>query len=158
MSEKRDVDPSDGRDESPSERADRNWDEILQELRVTQTGTQIIGGFLVTVAFQQRFASLDASQLIIYGVLVALATLNTLLGIATVSVHRSGFGKHEKSRIVHVADRLLSVTVWTVALLAVGVALFVFDFVFGVQAGIVAGLVAAGAAVLLILLVPRRAA
>ena len=26
---------------------DRNWDELLQELRVTQTGLQILTGFLV---------------------------------------------------------------------------------------------------------------
>ena len=41
-----DVDPTDGRDESLNERMDRNWNEILQELRVTQTGTQIFTGFL----------------------------------------------------------------------------------------------------------------
>ena len=28
----------DQRDETATERADRNWDELLQELRVTQTG------------------------------------------------------------------------------------------------------------------------
>ena len=49
-----DADPTDGRDETPSERYDRNWGEILQEFRVTQTGTQIISGFLLTLAFQQR--------------------------------------------------------------------------------------------------------
>ena len=30
-----DIDLSDGRDESVNERMDRNWNEILQELRVT---------------------------------------------------------------------------------------------------------------------------
>ena len=51
-----DVDPTDGRDESLNERMDRNWNEILQELRVTQTGTQIFTGFLLTIAFQARFS------------------------------------------------------------------------------------------------------
>ena len=50
-----DADPSDGRDESLNEKMDRNWNDILQELRVTQTGTQILTGFLLAIAFQPRF-------------------------------------------------------------------------------------------------------
>ena len=39
----------------PEEAAvDRNWNELLQELRVTQTGLQILTGFLVSIPFQQR--------------------------------------------------------------------------------------------------------
>ena len=45
----------DGRDESAADRLDRNWNELLQELRVMQTGVQILSGFLLTVPFQQRF-------------------------------------------------------------------------------------------------------
>ena len=50
-----DADPADGRDETLNQRLDRNWIEILQELRVTQTGTQILTGFLLTIAFQPTF-------------------------------------------------------------------------------------------------------
>ena len=50
----------DDRHETPTERLDRNWGEILQELRVTQTGIQILTGFLLTVPFQQRFTDLSA--------------------------------------------------------------------------------------------------
>ncbi|MFZ8499112.1 DUF6328 family protein, partial [Staphylococcus aureus] len=32
--------------ESAAQRADRNWADVLQELRVLQTGTQILTGFL----------------------------------------------------------------------------------------------------------------
>jgi len=39
-------DGNDGdRHETETERLDRNWDDILQELRVMQTGTQLIRGF-----------------------------------------------------------------------------------------------------------------
>ena len=39
--------------ESPRrERLDRNWDELLQELRVSQTGVQILTGFLLTLPIQ----------------------------------------------------------------------------------------------------------
>ena len=60
--EQADVDPRDGRDETRNERMDRNWNDLLQELRVTQTGTQILSGFLLTLVFQPRFASLDPLQ------------------------------------------------------------------------------------------------
>ncbi len=65
-----DVDPDDGRDETENERMDRNWDEIIQELRVTQTGTQILTGFLLTIAFQPRFVELDSFQHAVYLTLV----------------------------------------------------------------------------------------
>ena len=52
-------DLADGRDETPTERYDRNWIELLQELRVLQTGTQILTGFLLALAFQPAFADLD---------------------------------------------------------------------------------------------------
>ena len=78
----------DGRDESVNERADRNWNEILQELRVSQTGTQIISGFLLAVAFQPRFDDLDQYQLVLYLTLVVLAGTAAALGLAPVSLHR----------------------------------------------------------------------
>ena len=77
-----DVDPTDGRDESLNERMDRNWNEILQELRVTQTGTQIFTGFLLTIAFQTRFTELTTFQVRVYLALVVAAVLTTAFGLA----------------------------------------------------------------------------
>jgi hypothetical protein len=50
---------TDDRDESHDERLDRNWDELLQELRITQTGLQLLSGFLLTLAFTDIFTGLD---------------------------------------------------------------------------------------------------
>ncbi len=72
-------DRRDGRDETENERADRNWEELLQELRVMQTGTQILTGFLLAVAFQPRFTEMDEFQRDLYVVLVALAAIATIL-------------------------------------------------------------------------------
>src|SRR5699024_8412941 len=55
-----------GRHETKDERSDRNWGELLQELRVTQTGAQILTGFLLTVPFQSRFTELDDVQVTAY--------------------------------------------------------------------------------------------
>lgn len=147
-----------GRTESSVERADRNWNETLQELRVTQTGTQIITGFLLAVAFQPRFAELDAYQLTMYLILVSLAGLATILGLAPVSLHRAYFGRGQKARIVRVGGRLLVADLVVVAALATGVTSLIFD----VTVSRVAGFVALGSGALVVLLlwgvVPRLGA
>jgi hypothetical protein len=150
-----DIESSDGRNESGAERSDRNWTDILQELRVTQTGTQIISGFLLTVAFQQRFTSLPHYELLLYGVLVALAAVSTLLGLSSVSLHRAQFRRHDKIQVVNIASRLLAITVWVVAILAAGVVMFIFDFAFNLTAGLVAAAAALVAILVFIVIIPR---
>ena len=105
-----DVDPTDGRDESLNERMDRNWNEILQELRVTQTGTQIFTGFLLTIAFQTRFGELTTFQVRVYLVLVIAAVLTTALGLAPVNLHRGLFRKGAKMTIVQTAHIIMRIT------------------------------------------------
>jgi len=134
-----DIDPDDGRPESETQRADRNWNEILQELRVTQTGTQLISGFLLAIAFQQRFGLLDPFQVGFYLVLVVLAAGATALGLAPVALHRQLFRHHEKTQTVAIADRLLRITLVLVALLTSAVVFFVFDVTLGLAAAMVAG-------------------
>ena len=113
--ERVDADPLDGRDETEVERLDRNWNEILQELRVIQTGTQILTGFLLTVAFQQRFTELDQFQVDVYLALVIVAAAATILGLAPVSLHRTLFRRRAKEAIVQIANRILKATIVVVA-------------------------------------------
>ena len=47
-----------GRNETDAERADRNWLELIQELRVAQTGIQVLAGFLLTLPFSSRFGEI----------------------------------------------------------------------------------------------------
>jgi hypothetical protein len=145
-----------GRHETANERSDRNWNEILQELRVTQTGTQILTGFLITLAFQQRFTTLDQYQVVLYLILVSLATATTALGLAPVSLHRLLFRRGVKGRIVSFGDLILRMVLAAVAILVVGVVLFIFDVVVGRAAGIIAGLLTAVGIVLIWVTVPSR--
>jgi hypothetical protein len=130
-----DVVPDDGRNETPDERSDRNWNEILQELRVALTGTQLIGGFLIAVAFQPRFDDLDGYQLVLYLVLVALAGLATVIGLAPVTLHRALFRRRVKERLVLMGNRLLMAHLTVVGLLLVGVTSLVFDVAVSRPAG-----------------------
>lgn len=134
---------NDGRDESPTERADRNWLDLLQELRATQTGTQVLAGFLLTLPFQERFSTLDSVQITLYLTLVGLASFVTIVGLAPVILHRMLFRQQVKGRLVTFGNRLLKVMLALVALLAIGVSSLLFDVVAGRTAGIVAGAVAA---------------
>ncbi|MEV0774114.1 DUF6328 family protein [Streptomyces sp. NPDC050428] len=92
--------------ETPEERADRRWGDLLQELRVAQTGVQILFGFLLTVVFQQRFTELSDTDRHIYTVTVVLgaATVGTLVG--PVSLHRFLTGRRLKPETVLLASRL----------------------------------------------------
>lgn len=133
-----DVNPADGRQETPNQRADRNWNELIQEVRVTQTCTQILGGFLLAVAFQPRFAELDDFQRTLYLVLVALAGLATALALALVMLHRRHFGKMQKVRVVLTGNRLLRLNLVIVVALTAGVTGLVFDLAVNRSAGLIA--------------------
>ncbi|WP_139415887.1 DUF6328 family protein [Agromyces laixinhei] len=148
-------DRSDGRDETRTERLDRNWNDILQELRATQTGTQIITGFLLAAAFQPRFTELDGYQLWLYLVLVALAFAATLLGFAPVILHRQLFGQRQKEQIVRRGDRLLRAHLLVASLLAAGVAGLIFELALSRTAGFVALGIALVVAALLWIALPR---
>jgi hypothetical protein len=151
-----DDDPGDGRHETAAQRADRNWGEILQELRVVQTGTQIFSGFLLSVAFQPLFSTIDAVERTVYVVLVALAALSTVLGLACVALHRSRFRHHDKTAVVTTANRMLRIMLVAVAALTVGVVLLILDVVLGRVPGLIGGGVAAIVVIVLLALVTRR--
>lgn len=135
MSTERDTDPQDdrvdGRDETPEERADRNWNEVLQEVRVLQTGTQILTGFLLALAFQPAFGDLTDSQQAFYLGLVVLSALSSIIALAPVALHRALFQQRAKAEVVRFGHFALVTALATVAVLLVGVVGFVFDVVIG---------------------------
>jgi len=131
-------DVDDGRNESAAERADRNWNEVLQELRVMQTGTQILTGFLLALAFQPAFADLSDEQRTFYLVLVVLSALSSIIALAPVALHRWLFQQQAKRKVVAYGHAALIAALVTVSLLLVGVVAFVFDVVVDTQAAIVA--------------------
>ncbi|MQY14422.1 hypothetical protein SRB5_45890 [Streptomyces sp. RB5] len=95
-----------GRNETPEERADRRWGELLQELRVTQTGVQILFGFLLTVVFQPGFDGLGDADRRIYVLTVMLGAAATGALIGPVSIHRFLTGRRLKPQTVEWAARL----------------------------------------------------
>ena len=90
--------------ESEGERADRNFNDILQELRVTQTGVQILFGFLLTMPLQSRFDKLDGYEQGLLVVAVLLLATATACIIAPVAWHRALFRHQLKTEIVDASN------------------------------------------------------
>jgi hypothetical protein len=162
----RDGDASDAawnlrqRNETPVERLDRNWSDLLQELRVLQTGVQLLTGLLLTAAFQQRFTELSEYQRVVYLCAVALTTLSTAFLIAPVALHRVLFRQHARSSLVAAGQRCALAGLATLALAVTGVVQLIFSVVAGTAAGATAAgiaLVAFGALWSVIPLAYRRA-
>lgn len=147
-------DRDDGRDESPAERFDRNWNDVLQELRVLQTGTQILTGFLLALAFQPGFADLSDGERAFYLVLVVLSALSAIVALAPVALHRILFGMGRKGIVVAYGHAALVTALVTVSLLLVGVVAFVFDVVVGAHASWTAGIVLGSLIVVLWVVAP----
>jgi hypothetical protein len=147
---------SDGRDESRDERLDRNWDELLQELRVVQTGIQLLAGFLLTLPFTQVFGGIDQAQKGLYLGLVVLAGVSVGLNLTPIMLHRRVFGDHVKDRVVQTGHVLSQVVIAAVAVLIVGTSMLIFSVVVSWTAAFVAGAALAVVLVTLLAVVPRR--
>lgn len=144
-----------GRRETEQERLDRKWTDVLQELRVMQTGVQLLAGFLLTLPFQPVFADLDVVQETLYLSLVVVAGATTLTMVTPVVIHRRLTGQHVKERVVAAGQVALRVAVAGVGLLVVGLMAFIFDVVAGRPAGLTVAGVGAVLAAVLLASVPR---
>jgi hypothetical protein len=111
------------------DRFERAWNELLQELRVTQTGVQILTGFLLTLPFTQRFNELDGEQRLIYLATIVGSVATTGLIVAPVAFHRLLFHEHERTWLVEAANVMAKAGLLLLAATTSGVILLVFDVV-----------------------------
>ena len=136
-------------EESTRERMDRNWNELLQELRVAQTGVQILTAFLLTLPFQPAFKSLSDSRTYVYvGVLLAAMT-SMLMLLTPVALHRAVFRRGLKPWLVQTANVITRAGLVLLVAANVGAVWLVMDAVVGIAgasiaAGVLAGLVTVG--------------
>jgi Family of unknown function (DUF6328) len=135
--------PPDGRNETPLERCDRNLIELLQEVRVAQTGVQVLFGFLLTVPFTARFDEITPLERGVFFVTLMLAGAAAMLLIAPSSHHRLLFRWGDKERLVMTANRYAIAGLVAVAGAMVGVVLLVSLIVFGGALAALASAVAA---------------
>src|SRR5680860_1669970 len=123
------------RDETDAERYDRNWSDLLQELRVAQTGVQVLAGFLLTLPFSSRFGDIGDVYRTVYLVAFSLAMVTVGLMTAPVALHRFLFGRHEKDVLVHAGDVFAKAGLASMGLTLVTVVMLIFGIVLSDTAG-----------------------
>jgi ABC-type multidrug transport system permease subunit len=116
-------------EESEEERWQRNFNELLQELRVAQTGVQILFAFLLTLVFSARFRELNAFQKDIYLVALLSAAGSVSMIIAPVAYHRMLFRQRRKPEIVRTGHRMASVGLAFLLVSMVSSVYLVVDFI-----------------------------
>jgi multisubunit Na+/H+ antiporter MnhE subunit len=151
------TDEASERRETPAERSDRNWSELLQELRVAQTGVQLLTAFLLSLPFQNRFATISSAERRLYLVVVLLAVAATGVLIAPVALHRAVFRRHAKQQLVDTAARLAEVGLLLLAAAVTGVVALIFVVTSGAVTGAVAAAGVGLALTVLWLIVPLAA-
>jgi hypothetical protein len=135
--------------ETEDQRADRNFNDILQELRVTQTGVQILFGFLLTMPLQARFERLDTYEKTLLVLAVLLLATATAFIIAPVAWHRALFRSRLKREIVDAGSRFAKAGLTALGLGIVTSMLLMLDLVLPRWAAIA---LAAALALLLLML------
>ncbi|MEV6072915.1 DUF6328 family protein [Nocardia sp. NPDC052001] len=127
-----DVPPAgDGRNETEAERLDRNWNSLMQELRVVQTGVQLLTGLLLTLPFQARFTELSHAMRLLYLLIVSTSIAATVCLIAPVAAHRVLFRRHRIGSVVVTAHRYALAGLGLLGIALTGVAVLIFDTVAG---------------------------
>jgi hypothetical protein len=142
------------RGETEIERLDRNWNSLLQELRVEQTGVQLLTGFLLTLPFQQRFDVLSEHMRVVYLATVSCSVASTVLLIAPVAMHRLLFRRHRLQVLVSAAHRCAQAGLLLLGVALTGMTIVIFAAVAGRNAGFAAGACALALFTLFWLVVP----
>lgn len=144
-------------DDIPEETINRNWTELVQELRSTQTGVQVLTGFLLTVPFSDKFETLDDVQRTAYLFVLSTAVTATGAILSPIAYHRILFRKGRRPWLVGTANQIARAGLVLVALTTCGVVFLTFDLTTGRTGGVVASVVALVAYVVMWVLVPLRA-
>ena len=134
------------RQEGEAHRLDRNWAELVQELRVIGTGVQILFAFLLSIAFQARFAKTTGVQRDLYLATLVMSGLSTTLMIAPVAIHRALFREGVKDEVVALTNSIVVAGLAVLSLAMIGAIVLTCDWVSGTVAAILGG---AGSALVL---------
>ncbi|HEX9065891.1 MAG TPA: DUF6328 family protein [Streptosporangiaceae bacterium] len=119
----------DPRNETESQRVDRNTMELLQELRVAGLGVQVLFGFLLSLPFTNRFAKLGPVQRDIYLADLLLCVLSTALLLAPVAYHRLVFRMNLKEAVVRDANVMAIAGLICVGLAVAAAVVLIISFV-----------------------------
>jgi hypothetical protein len=144
------------RKETAASRIDRNYGELLQELRVAETGVQILFAFLLGISFQQRFADVDGFQRGVFVFTLVMSAIATVLFVTPVAVHRFTFHQGTKDQLVRDTHRLAVAGLVVLMVAIVSCVLLVLDWVTNRSFAIAVSAVLTGAVTALWVWLTRR--
>jgi hypothetical protein len=131
------------RGENAVTRLDRHFGELLQELRITQTGVQILFAFLLGLAFTPAFPHLSRGQHWLYLATLTFAGGSAAVLIAPVSHHRMVYERRLRADLVRMTDRFVRVGLVLLLIAMVGAVDLAASFVLGLWAAALAAGIAA---------------
>ena len=123
--------------ETEKQRWDRNFADLLQELRVAQTGVQILFAFLLTLPFSSGFPKVTDFQKDTYTVALIAAACATAMIISPVAFHRALFRQGRKPELVRYAHRMASGGLAFMLVSMVSSVLLITDFLFSLWVAVV---------------------
>ncbi|MEU5725974.1 DUF6328 family protein [Micromonospora sp. NPDC047738] len=123
--------------ETEKQRWQRNFADLLQELRVAQTGVQILFAFLLTLPFSSGFTRTTNFQKDTYIVALLAAAAATAMIISPVAFHRALFRQGRKPELVRFAHRVAIGGLAFMLISMVSAVLLITDFVLGRLAALV---------------------
>ncbi|MEU7618363.1 DUF6328 family protein [Micromonospora rifamycinica] len=115
--------------ESEKQRWQRNFADLLQELRVAQTGVQILFAFLLTLPFSNGFTRTSEFQRDVYILALLSAAAATAMIISPVAFHRALFRQGRKPELVRFAHRMATGGLAFMLVAMVSAVLLIADFV-----------------------------
>jgi hypothetical protein len=127
--------------ESRTDQLARNLNELLQELRVAQAGVQILFGFLLSIAFTERYATASDFVRTTHLVTVLFATASVALLTAPAAWHRILFRLGLREKIIDVADKMAQVGMACLAVAMIGTVMLIGEMIFGRWAAVLLALV-----------------
>jgi hypothetical protein len=122
------------RAETQKQRWDRNFADLLQELRVAQTGVQILFAFLLTLPFSSGFPKTSGFQKDVYVVALLAAAFAAALIIAPVAFHRALFRQGRKPELVRYGHAMLTSGLGFMLLSMIASVLLITDYLLNIVA------------------------
>jgi amino acid permease len=125
------------KNETEKQRWDRNFTDLLQELRVAQTGVQILFAFLLTLPFSSGFPKTTAFQKDVYVVALLSAAFATAMIISPVAFHRALFRQGRKPELVQYAHRMATSGLGFMLVSMVASVLLITDYMLNIWVAVV---------------------
>ncbi|ONI80902.1 hypothetical protein ALI22I_45370 [Saccharothrix sp. ALI-22-I] len=130
-------------EESHQRRLARNLNELLQELRVAQAGVQILFGFLLSIAFTERYANADNFVRATHLITILFAACAVALLTAPAAWHRLLFRRGRREDVIEVANGFAIAGLACLAVAMIGTILLLGEVIVGGWVAIALGAFAA---------------